>query len=103
LIEESIDTTRDGNSRLDQMAGSVRAMTDNAGRVKCLVDEVSQGNQEQARGMEQISRAVLQMQDVTQAAAGNAEEGASAGKELNGHADALRTLVHEMREMVGTE
>jgi methyl-accepting chemotaxis protein len=103
LIEESIDTTRDGNSRLDQMAGSVRAMTDNAGRVKCLVDEVSQGNQEQARGMEQISRAVLQMQEVTQAAAGNADAGASAGHELTGHADALRTLVHEMREMVGTE
>jgi methyl-accepting chemotaxis protein/methyl-accepting chemotaxis protein-1 (serine sensor receptor) len=103
LIEESIETTRDGNSRLDQMAGSVRAMTENAGRVKCLVDEVSQGNQEQARGMEQISRAVLQMQEVTQAAAGNANDGATAGKELNGHADALRTLVHEMREMVGAE
>jgi methyl-accepting chemotaxis protein/methyl-accepting chemotaxis protein-1 (serine sensor receptor) len=103
LIEESIETSRDGNSRLDQMAGSVRNMTENAGRVKCLVDEVNQGSQEQARGMEQISRAVLQMQEVTQSAAGNAEEGASAGKELNGHADTLRALVHEMREMVGTE
>jgi methyl-accepting chemotaxis protein/methyl-accepting chemotaxis protein-1 (serine sensor receptor) len=103
LIEESIETSRDGNSRLDQMAGSVRAMTDNAGRVKCLVDEVNQGSQEQARGMEQIARAVLQMQDVTQATAGNAEEGASAGKELNGHADGLRTLVQEMRQMVGTD
>jgi methyl-accepting chemotaxis protein/methyl-accepting chemotaxis protein-1 (serine sensor receptor) len=103
LIEESIETTRDGNSRLDQMAGAVRAMTDNAGRVKSLVDEVSQGSQEQARGMEQISRAVLQMQEVTHGAAGNAQEGAAAGRELNGHADALRTLVHEMREMVGAE
>ncbi|HXK02202.1 MAG TPA: methyl-accepting chemotaxis protein [Verrucomicrobiae bacterium] len=103
LIEESIETSRDGNSRLDQMAGSVRAMTDNAGRVKCLVDEVNLGSQEQARGMEQIARAVLQMQDVTQSTAGNAQDGASAGKELNGHADALRALVHEMRAMVGTE
>jgi methyl-accepting chemotaxis protein/methyl-accepting chemotaxis protein-1 (serine sensor receptor) len=103
MIEESIETTRDGNSRLDQMAGAVRAMTDNAGRVKSLVDEVSQGNQEQARGMEQISRAVLQMQEVTHCAAGDAQEGAAAGRELNGHADALRTLVHEMRAMVGAE
>jgi methyl-accepting chemotaxis protein len=103
LIEESIETSRDGNSRLDQMAGSVRAMTDNAGRVKCLVDEVNQGSQEQARGMEQIARAVLQMQQVTQTTAGNAEQGASSGKELNGHADSLRALVHEMREMVGSE
>jgi methyl-accepting chemotaxis protein/methyl-accepting chemotaxis protein-1 (serine sensor receptor) len=101
LIEESIETSRDGNARLDQMAGSVRAMTDNAGRVKCLVDDVSQGSQEQARGMEQIARAVLQMQQVTQTTAGNAVDGASAGKELNGHADTLRTLVDEMREMIG--
>jgi methyl-accepting chemotaxis protein/methyl-accepting chemotaxis protein-1 (serine sensor receptor) len=102
LIEESIATSHDGNARLDQMAGSVRAMTENAGRVKNLVDEVNLGSQEQARGMEQIARAVLQMQEVTQAAAGNAEEGAAAGKALNGHADSLRALVHEMREMVGT-
>ena len=103
LIEESIETSRDGNSRLDQMAGSVRAMTDNAGQVKCLVDEVNLGSQEQARGMEQIAHAVLQMQELTQSTAGNSQDGASAGKDLNGHADALRRLVHEMREMVGTD
>ena len=30
LIEESIETSRDGNARLDQMAGAVRSMTENA-------------------------------------------------------------------------
>ena len=34
LIEESIETSRDGNARLDQMAGAVRAMTENSTRVK---------------------------------------------------------------------
>src|SRR6516165_355822 len=56
LIEESIATSRDGNSRLDQMATSVRGMTESATQVKSLVDEVNLGSQEQARGMEQISR-----------------------------------------------
>src|SRR5437899_8385538 len=56
LIEDSIATSRDGNARLDQMTGAVRAMTENSLRVKTLVDEVNQGSQEQARGMEQISR-----------------------------------------------
>lgn len=101
LIEESIETSRDGNSRLDQMAGAVRAMTEYAGRVKSLVDEVSLGSQEQSRGMDQISRAAIQMQSVTQNNAAAAEQSASAGTELNAHADALRTLVLEMREMVG--
>jgi methyl-accepting chemotaxis protein len=102
LIEESINTSHDGNARLDQMAGAVRAMTDNAGRVKSLVDEVNHGSQEQARGMEQISRSVSQMERVTQKNASAAEESASAGTELTSHANTLRELVHEMREMVGS-
>ncbi len=76
-------------------------MTDSSGRVKSLVDEVNLGSQEQSRGMDQIAKAVLQMQHVTQKNAAAAEQSASAGAELNAHADALRTLVLEMREMVG--
>src|SRR5260370_15636038 len=103
LIEDSIATSRDGNARLDQMAGNVRAMTESATQVKSLVDEVNMGSQEQARGMEQISRAVQQMEQVTQHTAPSAEESASAGTDLNSHANALRALVHEMRDMVGAE
>jgi methyl-accepting chemotaxis protein/methyl-accepting chemotaxis protein-1 (serine sensor receptor) len=102
LIEESIETSRDGNSRLDQMAGAVRAMTESSVRVKLLVDEVNQGSQEQAHGMEQISGAILQMERVTQKAAASAQDGAGAGTQLNEFADGLRSLVAEMREMVGT-
>ena len=101
LIEESIATSQDGNARLDQMAGAVRSMTQNSLRVKSLVDEVNLGSQEQARGMDQISRAVLQMEQVTQKTAAGAQQSASAGAELNSHAGTLRALVHEMREMVG--
>jgi methyl-accepting chemotaxis protein len=103
LIEESIATSSDGNARLDQMAGAVRSMTQSAVRVKSLVDEVNLGSQEQAKGMEQISRAVIQMEQLTQRTAAGAQESASAGTELDGHASTLRDLVHEMREMVGTE
>jgi methyl-accepting chemotaxis protein/methyl-accepting chemotaxis protein-1 (serine sensor receptor) len=103
LIEDSIATSRDGNARLDQMAGNVRAMTESATQVKSLVDEVNMGSQEQSRGMDQIARAVMQMEQVTQRTAASAEESASAGADLNNHANALRTLVHEMREMVGVE
>jgi methyl-accepting chemotaxis protein/methyl-accepting chemotaxis protein-1 (serine sensor receptor) len=103
LIEDSISTSRDGNARLDQMAGNVRAMTENSTKVKSLVDEVNMGSQEQARGMEQIARAVMQMEQVTQRTAASAQASASAGTDLNSHADALRALVHEMREMVGTD
>ena len=103
LIEDSIATSRDGNSRLDQMAGAVRSMTENSLRVKSLVDEVNLGSQEQARGMDQISRAVIQMEKVTQRTAAGAEQSAAAGGQLDSHASDLRALVHEMRAMVGGE
>ncbi len=102
LIEESIETSRDGNARLDQMAGAVRAMTENSLQVKSLVDEVNSGSQDQTRGMDQIAHAVLQMEQVTQKNAAAAEQSASAGTELNRFARGLRTLVGEMREMVGS-
>ncbi|HLK64913.1 MAG TPA: methyl-accepting chemotaxis protein [Bryobacteraceae bacterium] len=101
LIEESIENSHDGNARLDQMAGAVHTMTGNSSRVKSLVDEVNLGSQEQARGMEQISRAVLQMEQVTQKTAAGAQQSASAGTELNQYAAGLRGLVQQMREMVG--
>ncbi|MGA2115366.1 MAG: methyl-accepting chemotaxis protein [Bryobacteraceae bacterium] len=103
LIEESIATSHDGNERLNQMAGAVRHMTESSSQVKVLVDEVNVGSQEQAHGMEQIARAVTQMEQVTQRTAASAEEGASAGTELNGYATTLQELVREMREMVGSE
>jgi methyl-accepting chemotaxis protein len=101
LIEESIANSHDGNQRLDRMAGAVRAMTENSTRIKSLVDEVNLGSQEQARGMDQISRAVLEMDKLTQRTAAGAEESASAGTELDSYALNLRTLVQEMRELVG--
>jgi methyl-accepting chemotaxis protein len=101
LIEESIATSHDGNSRLDLMAGAVRSMTGNSTRVKTLVDEVNVGSQEQSRGMDQIARAVTQMQQVTQRTAAGAEQSASSGTELSSHASVLRGLVKEMQQMVG--
>jgi methyl-accepting chemotaxis protein/methyl-accepting chemotaxis protein-1 (serine sensor receptor) len=102
LIEESIQTSRDGNARLDQMAAAVRAMTGNFLQIKHLVDEVNLGSQEQAHGMEQISHAVIQMEQVTQKTAAGAEQSAAAGDELKARAADLRGLVREMRKMLGT-
>jgi methyl-accepting chemotaxis protein/methyl-accepting chemotaxis protein-1 (serine sensor receptor) len=83
------------------MAGAVRAMTESSSRIKALVEQVSQGSQEQARGMEQIRRAVVHMEQVTQKNAAGAEQSAAAGAELSGHATDLRSLVQEMHSMVG--
>ncbi len=103
LIEESIARTTDGGGRLRQMETSIIGITDDASKIKTLVDEVNLGSQEQSRGIEQIARAIVEMEKVTQRTAANAEESASAGEELNSQANQLMQLVHDLRELVGGE
>lgn len=101
LIQESIETTHDGHTHLNHVAKAVRAMTENSVQVKSLVDEVNLGSQEQARGIDQIARVIVQMEKVTQSTAASAEAEAAAGQELNTDVQNLQQLVQEVQAMFG--
>ncbi|MFN7992821.1 MAG: methyl-accepting chemotaxis protein [Bryobacteraceae bacterium] len=101
LIEESISKSNDGRVKVDQVAAAIRALTEEANKVKTLVDDVSLGSQEQARGIEQIGKAITQMEQVTQKTAANAEESASAAEELNAQSETLKDIVERLTAMVG--
>jgi methyl-accepting chemotaxis protein/methyl-accepting chemotaxis protein-1 (serine sensor receptor) len=64
------------------------------------VDEVNLGSQEQARGIEEIGRAISQMEQVTQKTAANSEECASAAEELNAQSAALNAIVERLSWLV---
>jgi len=101
LIEDSIAKANEGTGRVREVEAAIAGVTADAGRVKTLVDEVNLSSQEQARGIEQIAKAIVEMEKVTQKTAANAEESASAGEELNAQASQLLNLVRNLREMVG--
>jgi len=101
LIEESIAKSTDGKTKVDHVAAGIRAITEQSGQVKTLVDEVNVGSQEQARGMEQVAKAVTQMEQVTQSAAANAEESAAAAEELNAQSETLLDIVDQLSGLVG--
>ena len=101
LIEESILKSAEGGRKLGEVAGSIQAITQGAGKVKTLVDEVEASSKEQAQGIEQISKAVAQMDQVTQRTAANAEESASASQELKGQAQSLMAVVEQLKDLVG--
>ena len=100
LIEESIVRSQDGKVRLDEVAGCVRKVVDNAARIKILAGEVHVGSQEQARGIEQIAKAVAQMQRVTQSTAASAEESASAGEEMSAQASGLDEAARRLNTLI---
>jgi len=103
LIEDSIAKVGEGAGRVKEVENAIAGVTSDAGRVKTLVDEVNLSSQEQARGIEQIAKAIVEMEKVTQRTAANAEESASAGEELKAQADQLLNLVQNLRELVGGE
>ncbi|HUI57586.1 MAG TPA: methyl-accepting chemotaxis protein [Bryobacteraceae bacterium] len=101
LIEESIAKSNDGKAKVDQVAMAIRVIMEESAKVKTLVDEVSLGSQEQTRGIEQIGKAITQMEKVTQTTAANAEESASAAEELTAQSERLREIVEDLSAMVG--
>lgn len=101
LIEESIVRSQDGKVRLDEVANCVRKVVDNASRIKILAGEVHVGSQEQARGIEQIAKAVAQMQRVTQSTASSAEQSASAGEEMSAQATGLNNAAKLLHGLIG--
>jgi methyl-accepting chemotaxis protein/methyl-accepting chemotaxis protein-1 (serine sensor receptor) len=100
LIEESIAKSNEGSSRLQRVSDVIRAITESTVKVKTLVDEVNLGSQEQARGVEQISKAIAQMDQVTQGTAASAEEGASASEELSAQAESMAHTVRKLSQLV---
>ena len=52
LIEESISKSDNGKVMVDQVAAAILAIIEESSQVKTLVDEVSMGSQEQARGID---------------------------------------------------
>jgi methyl-accepting chemotaxis protein len=101
LIEDSILKSGEGSRKLGEVAGSIGAITEGAAKVKMLVDEVEASSKEQSQGIQQIAKAVAEMEQVTQKTAANAEESASASEELSAQSQALTAVVVQLQAMVG--
>jgi methyl-accepting chemotaxis protein len=56
---------------------------------------------EQTRGVEQIAKAILAFQGLTQGTAAGAEEVASSREELNAQAESLQSAVRELNGIIG--
>jgi methyl-accepting chemotaxis protein/methyl-accepting chemotaxis protein-1 (serine sensor receptor) len=101
LIEEAITNSNQGAHRLEQVATAIRAITDSAGKVKSLVDEVNEASRQQTEGIAQVATAVTQVSTVTQTAAASAEESAAAAQELRAQSQTVSELVHELEALTG--
>ena len=97
LIEDSIEKAQNGAAQVEQVNAFITEITTSVGRVKGLIEEVSEASRQQTQGIDQVARAVQQMENVTQSTAATAEETAAASEELNAQAEvtmASATTLH---------
>ncbi len=69
-------------------------------KIAALVDQIANAAREQSEGIDQINRAVSQVDAVTQSSAAEAEEAASAAEELNAQAEQLRAAAGQLELVV---
>ena len=101
LIEGSVKNADNGVAISKDVGEALGEIVDGNRKVSELVSEISAASEEQTQGIEQISAAVGQLDQVTQSSAANAEESASSAEELNAQAEEMHRLVQELRLVVG--
>lgn len=93
-IETGSDLVQETDEKYRHVAMSVQKVTE-------LLEEISAASGEQAQGIEQVNTAVTEMDRVTQSNAVNAEESASAAKDLYGRSEEMENIVHVLVSLVG--
>jgi methyl-accepting chemotaxis protein/methyl-accepting chemotaxis protein-1 (serine sensor receptor) len=101
LIAELIANSRQGKAKADSVEVLMHGMTEDAARAKMLVDEIQLASTEQTRGVDQIAKAMLQVDQITQSTAATAEESASASEELAAQAVSMKHAADRLTALVG--
>jgi methyl-accepting chemotaxis protein len=101
LIEGTVKTVKEGTDLVETTGKEFAQVAASTSQMGDLIGEVAAASQEQALGIEQVNRAVTEMDKVVQRNAANAEESASASEELNAQAQHLRSYVGDLVALVG--
>ena len=100
-IEDSIRKSNHGVGLSSRVAESLQQILARAREMDGLVAEIASASGEQSQGIEQVNKAVSEMDKVTQANAANAEETASAAEELGAQTEQVRQVVGELLLLIG--
>ncbi|MEJ5347836.1 MAG: bacteriohemerythrin [Desulfosoma sp.] len=101
IIEETVRKVQTGHQAASLVSECFSKVTESATKIGELVAEIAAASGEQAEGIDQINRAVAEMDKVVQRNAANAEESASASEELSAQAAVVREYVQQLARVVG--
>jgi len=100
LIENSQTQSKEGAVITTKVSQSLGQIMDAAKKVADIVNEIALASKEQAEGINQVTHAITQMDQVTQQNAASAEESAAASEELASQAENLQEMVLGLQQIV---
>jgi methyl-accepting chemotaxis protein len=97
LIDSSAAKVADGSALVARAGATIDEVVDSVGRVSGIVAEISESSIEQRAGIEEINRAVTQMDGTTQQNAALVEQAAAAAQSMRDQAGRLSQAVRVFR------
>lgn len=93
LINDSVEKVDDGSRLVNESGSTLDEIVEAVKKVSDIIGEIAAASQEQSTGIEQVNKAIMQMDEVTQQNAALVEEAASASESLDEQAKGLDDLM----------
>ncbi|MDH5299207.1 MAG: methyl-accepting chemotaxis protein, partial [Desulfobulbaceae bacterium] len=100
LIETTVADVKKGSTLVDGTNEAFQEVLAGSDKVAHLVGEIATASKEQTHGIEQINRAVNEMDKVTQQNAANAEESAASAQELHSLSVQMRGVAKQLDALI---
>ena len=93
LIQDSVKKVEEGSSLVTQSGGTLEQIVGSVKKVTDIVGEIAAASREQSSGIEQVNKAVMQLDELTQQNAALVEQSSAASQAM---AEQARGLNHSM-------
>ena len=93
LINDSVEKVNEGTHLVDESGETLSEIVNAVKKVSDIIAEIAAASQEQSAGIDQVNKAVMQMDEVTQQNAALVEEAAAASESMNEQASGLTRLM----------
>ena len=100
LINETLKKVKEGHELVRRTGEDFEAVGASSKKVIELIGEIAAASGEQAQGIEQVNRAVQQMDKVVQQSAGSAGGAASMSEQLHAQAEQMKGFVADLVALV---
>jgi methyl-accepting chemotaxis protein len=97
LVQDSVQKVESGTELVNKSGKQLAEIVHAVERVAKIVEEISSAAQEQSLGIDQVNKAVGQLDEITQQNAALVEESTEASRTISHQASELRELVHKFK------